>query len=69
MFDDEETKGGFSLQGQQMLSGCLSALSVRDLICCLLINGVAALGGLKQYSTGSGVSFTEVAMVTDPCSH
>lgn len=52
-----------------MLSGCLSALSVRDFICCLLINGVAALDASKQYSSGSGVGFAEVAMVTDPDSH
>lgn len=43
--------------------------SVRDLICCLLINGVAALDASKGYSRGSGVSFTAVAMVTDPYSH
>lgn len=39
-----------------MPEGCLSALSMRDLICCLLINGVAALDASKPYSTGSGVA-------------
>lgn len=40
--------------------------SLRDFICSPLINGVAEQDACKRCSTGSGVSLTEVATVTDP---
>lgn len=45
----------------------LASLSLRNLICCLLIKRVAALDAWKRY--GTEASFTEVAMVTDPYGH